>query len=116
MAGFIFFVQSGTVLTTISAGFVLIIGSFLGIDLAKMIKDTSALPSGKYKAMKKNRYILSLIFLAALCSEAFVVSKLFDRSLDGVYGSLGAGLMIVLGLLVSGIEANKIATKNGGGK
>ncbi|WP_020613131.1 hypothetical protein [Sediminispirochaeta bajacaliforniensis] len=113
MCGFILFVESGSVLTAVSLGFVFIIGSFLGVDLVKMIKDTSSLPDGKYQDIRKSRYILALIFFALLCIEAFIISKVYDRNLDGVYGSIGVGFMIVVSLFVSGIEANKIATTKG---
>ncbi len=110
MAAFIFFVESGTVLTIVSAGFVLIIGAFLGVDLANMIKETSLLPAGEYQDVDIFRYILSMAFLAFLCIEAIIVSRIYERSFDGIYASIGVGLMIVIGLFVGGIEANKNVT------
>ncbi len=110
MAGAIFFVSSAIALTAVSASFVMIIGAFLSIDLAKMVKDTSGLPAGDFKPMKKCQYILSVILMTALCIEAFIISNKTGRSLDSIYGSLGVGLMIIIGMLVGGIEANKIAT------
>ena len=111
MAMFMYFVKSETVLGAISVAFVGAIGLFLGVDLRKMLKDTSSLPKGQFKRINKYRYIITLVLFAALLTEAFIIQKATEISMVGIYGSIGVGFMLVLGLLISGIEANKIKTQ-----
>lgn len=110
---FVWFLKMPGIVTAIAAAFVFITGAFLGVDLAQMIKKTAGMPKGEFDPVDKWRYIVALSFLGVLTAEAFAVSKLFERDLSGVYGSVGIGTMVVLGLLVSGIEANKVVTNDG---
>jgi hypothetical protein len=109
-AGMIFFVNDSTVMISLSVTLTSIIGVFLGIDIAVMIKKTSALPEGKYKAINKSRYIISLIIFALLIIEAFILSSIFSRNCDALYASFGVGFLIVVGGLVAAVEGNKIVT------
>ncbi|GHT87285.1 hypothetical protein FACS1894137_14310 [Spirochaetia bacterium] len=72
----IYFVNDGTTTTAISMIFTGIVGIFLGIDIAVMIKKTSALPEGEYKTINKQRYITSLIIFALLLAEAFIYIRI----------------------------------------
>jgi hypothetical protein len=109
-AGMLFFVKDGTVIVSLSITFTSIIGVFLGVDIAVMIKKTSALPSGEYKAINKPRYITSLVIFALLIIEAFVLSSVYSRNCDALYASFGVGFLIVVGGLVAAVEGNKIVT------
>jgi hypothetical protein len=109
-AGMTYFVKDSTTVTTIAWTFTGIMGTFIGIDLAVMLKKTAELPSGQYKEINKHRYILSLIIFALLLAEAFVVSALFGRNCDGLYASFGMGFLVIIGGLVAGVEGNKIIT------
>jgi hypothetical protein len=109
-AGMMYFVKDSTTVTTIAWTFTGIMGTFIGIDLAVMLKKTAELPSGQYKEINKHRYILSLIIFALLLAEAFVVSALFGRNCDGLYASFGMGFLVIIGGLVAGVEGNKMIT------
>jgi hypothetical protein len=109
-AGMLFFVKESAVIVSLSITFTSIVGVFLGIDIAVMIKKTSALPAGEFKAINKPRYITSLVIFALLIIEAFVLSSVFSRNCDALYASFGVGFLIVVGGLVAAVEGNKIVT------
>jgi hypothetical protein len=109
-AGMLFFVSDSAVSVSISITFTGIVGTFLGVDIAAMIKKTSALPPGEYKSINKHRYITSLIIFALLIIEAFILSLAFERGCDALYASFGVGFLIVVGGLVAAVEGNKIVT------
>jgi thiosulfate reductase cytochrome b subunit len=109
-AGMLFFVADNTVSVSLSITFTGIVGVFLGLDIATMIKKTTMLPPGSYKAINKHRYITSLAIFALLILEAFFLSSVFGRNCDALYASFGAGFLIVIGGLVAAVEGNKIVT------
>ena len=116
MGLFVFFLGNDSMaLTAVSGMFVVAIGAFLGVEAAGMLSSSSKLPIGEFKPMRKWRYILSLLVFAIILGEAFALQQLRGAQMGGVYGSCGAGMMFVFGLLMGGIEANKIATKKGAG-
>jgi hypothetical protein len=109
-AGMLFFISDSTVSVSLSITFTSIVGVFLGVDIATMIKKTAALPPGDYKAINKHRYITSLIIFALLIIEAFILSGVYGRNCDALYASFGVGFLIVVGGLVAAVEGNKIVT------
>jgi uncharacterized membrane protein (DUF4010 family) len=111
-AGMIFFVVDNTVVLALSTTFTAIVGTFLGIDIALMIKKTQNLPRGQYKKINKHRYIISLIIFSLLMLEAFFINSYFGRNCDSLYGTFGMGFLIVIGGLIAGVEGNKIVTDN----
>jgi hypothetical protein len=108
--GMLFFAKDSTVIIPLSITFTSIVGIFLGIDIAVMIKKTSALPGDEFKAINKQRYIISLFIFALLIAEAIFMSAAYNRNCDALYASFGMGFLIVIGGLVAGIEGNKLAT------
>jgi hypothetical protein len=109
-AGMIFFVADSTVMVSLSITFTSIVGVFLGIDIAVMMKKTSALPEGDFKRINKSRYIMSLVIFALLIAEAIFMSAAFKRNCDALYASFGMGFLIVIGGLIQGFELNKLVT------
>lgn len=110
VAGMVFFVTDSLVVTAIAGTFTGVLGTFLGIDILTMLHKTKALPVGSYKSMNRHRYIIALIIFAVLLIEAFIISSIFERDMNPLYLSFGVGFIIVIGGLVSGVEANKIVT------
>jgi hypothetical protein len=108
--GMLWFMKDSTVATSIAWTFTGIVGTFIGVDLAVMLKKTSEMPVGEYKEINKHRYIISLVIFAVLLAEAFVISGLYKRQCDGLYASFGMGFLVVIGGLVAGVEANKAIT------
>ena len=113
VAGIIWFVTDSLTVTAISGAFTGVLGIFLGVDIATMIHKTKELHRGLYKEMNTHRYIVSLCVFAVLLAEAFVISGLYNREMNSLYLCFGVGFVVVIGGLVSGIEANKVATNDG---
>jgi hypothetical protein len=111
--GMIFFVKDTGTASALAWTFTGIMGTFIGLDIAVMIKKTSSLPEGEYKAINKSRYITALFIFAALMVEAFYISGRYGRNCDSLYSSFGMGFPIVIGGLVAAVEGNKIVTGAG---
>jgi len=109
-AAMIYFVEDSGTVSALAATFTAIMGVFIGLDIANMIKKTAAMSNGDFKTINKHRYIAAFIIFSALLLESFIISALFKRNCDSLYTSFGMGFLIVIGGLVSGIEGNKIVT------
>lgn len=107
--GMIFFIKDTGSSSAIAVTFTGIVGVFIGLDIALMIKKTSAMPTG-YKMINIHRYIAGLVIFSVLLIESFVMSAMFDRNCDSLYTSFGMGFLIIIGGLIAGVEGNKIAT------
>ena len=107
--GMIFFIRDTASASAVAVTFTGIVGVFIGLDIALMIKKTSAM-SGGYKEMNTHRYIAGLVIFSILLIEAFIISAMFDRNCDSLYTSFGMGFLVIIGGLIAGIEGNKIAT------
>jgi hypothetical protein len=106
----VFFIKDSGVVSTLAATFTGIIGVFIGLDIAVLIKKTSSLPGGCYKEINKHRYIAALMIFSALMIETFVISGVYGRNYDSLYASFGMGFLVVIGGLVAAVEGNKIVT------
>ena len=109
----IFFIKDTGSTAAIAITFTGMVGAFIGLDIALMIKKTSGMPEG-YKEINKHRYIAGLIIFSLLLVECFFISAMYGRNCDSLYTSFGMGFLIVMGGLIAGIEGNKIATKENG--
>jgi hypothetical protein len=105
----IYFVKDAGVSSALGATFSGIVGVFIGLDIAVMIKKTCTLPVGKFKQINKQRYITALIIFSLLMVETFIISGM-GRNCDSLYTSFGMGFLVVIGGLIAGIEGNKIVT------
>jgi len=106
----IFFIKDTGSASAIAVTFTGIVGVFIGLDIALMIKKTASMPVG-YKEINTHRYIAGLVIFAALLTETFVISGLYQRNCDSLYTSFGMGFLIIIGGLIGGVEGNKIATE-----
>jgi len=114
VAGIVWFVADPLTVTAIAGSFTAVVGIFLGLDILTMIHKTRELRAGIYKEMNTHRYVVSLCVFAVLLAEAFVISGTSGREMNQLYLCFGVGILIVIGGLVGGIEANKIATDEDG--
>ena len=114
VAGIIWFVGDALTVAAIAGSFTGVVGIFLGLDILTMIHKTREMRAGLYKAMNVHRYVISLCVFAVLLTEAFVISATFGREMNQLYLCFGVGILIVIGGLVGGIEANKMATNEDG--
>ena len=105
----IFFIKDNGSSATIAAKFTAIVGTFIGLDIAVMIKGTSAMPSG-FKKVNMHRYIAGLIIFALLLAETIFISIHYGRNCDSLYTSFGMGFLVIIGGLIAGVEGNKIVT------
>jgi hypothetical protein len=110
VAGIVWFVTDSFTVTAISGAFTGVLGIFLGVDIMTMIHKTKELKAGDFKGVNFHRYVISLFIFAALLTEAFIISGLFNREMNSLYLCFGVGFVVVIGGLISGIEGNKIAT------
>lgn len=94
---------------TASIFYVALIGVFLGVDLVAMIKETKSMPKGMYDKLKLWRYVTVVLFLFALTGLAFYQYKITGE-LKITLGSFSASVFIVAGLVLAGLDGNKIAT------
>jgi len=104
----IFFIKDTGSASAIAVTFTGIVGVFIGLDIALMIKKTSAMPEG-FKEINSHRYIAGLVIFAVLLVETFVISAMYKRNCDSLYTSFGMGFLIIIGGLIAGVEGNKIA-------
>lgn len=95
---------------TLSMSFVLVLGVYLGLDIATMISTTASLPAGEYKEIKKHKYVLSGICLIILILITLIT---WQDTLQTALSSFLSSCMIILCCLIGGLEGNKIATKRG---
>lgn len=105
----IYFIKDSGSASAIAVTFTAIVGTFVGLDIAGMVKKTKAMPEG-YKPINSHRYIAGLIIFSALLVESFIISGFFNRNCDSLYTSFGMGFLVIIGGLIAGIEGNKIAT------
>ena len=107
------FVTDSVTATAIAGTYTTVLGLFLGLDLATMIHKTHNLLPGEFKEINMHRYIIALCIFACLLIETFVISSVFNREMNSLYLCFGIGFLTVIGGLISGIEANKMATDEG---
>jgi xanthosine utilization system XapX-like protein len=109
--GMIYFIKDSGSAASIAMTFTGIVGVFIGLDIAVMIKRTSGMPMG-FREINKQRYIAGLVIFSFLLAEAFFISGVLGRNCDSLYTSFGMGFLIIIGGLIAGVEGNKIVTKN----
>jgi hypothetical protein len=106
-------VAEAETLTALAGTYTAVIGIFLGVDLAAMIHKTHNLKKGDFKEISISKYLTAMFLFCALILRTFLVQREFERPLNGLYLCFGIGFLIVIGGLVTGIEANKIVTNDG---
>ena len=105
----IYFIKDTGSASAIAITFTGIVGAFIGLDIALMIKKTGSMPTG-FKEINMHRYIAGLVIFSLLLVEAFILSFTRGQNCDSLYTSFGMGFLIIIGGLIAGIEGNKIVT------
>ena len=98
------------VLGPISASFLVVMGAWLGVDMGRMLKETGAKPDGEFKPMHTPRYLFSIVAFVALFILAYRVSQSKQVAMTATLSVFGSGSMLMIGLLITGIEGNKVKT------
>lgn len=102
--------ESATALTIIAPVFITSIGSYLGLDLLKMVKATEVLPTGEYKMMDKWKYYFCLGLFILLIGETIFIEFYYKLKITIPMSMFISGAVIVLGVMLNGLKANSIAT------
>jgi len=113
MGAVMYFVKDSSIVDMIAGTYAVCMNGFLGVDLALMIKDSSSKPPGKYKDIKLYRYILAFVCMAALFILGLYMKEVFGVQSIAAIASFGAGAMLVIGLVMGGVQGNKIASRGG---
>ena len=108
MGGIIIFIPS--IADSIAPTYILLVGSFLAIDLGYTLRETNKLPEGDFKPIKQGRYIFTTLLSGALFILALIVSKKSGLSLTGTTSVLGISMMTILSLYIGGLEGSKFLT------
>ena len=103
----IFFVPE--IADTTSVFYVGLIGIFLGVDMVAMIKKTKEMEAGQFQTVHIWRYVLVVLSLAALLAISFLQYKQ-SKIMIVTIGSLSAAVYLIAGILLAGLDGNKIVT------
>lgn len=95
---------------TVAIFYVSILSGYLGLDIWGMIKTTTILPPGEYKALKINRYILCAASYVILICASYWQSASSGTNLDSALSVFVCAIFLMVALLIGGLEGNKIAT------
>ena len=97
----------------VSITFVGVLSCYLGIDVADTIIKSSEMEQGKYKDIHKHKYVISLICLSVMIGVCMFIP---DKTVvNTALTSLISSVLIVIGILIAGLEGNKIAANIDGG-
>ncbi len=113
MATVMYFVRDASIVDMIAATYAICINGFLGVDLAAMIKDSSKKPIGEYKAIKLYRYVLAFLCMGSLFILALYMKETYGIQAITAISAFGSGTMLIIGLVMGGLEGNKIASRGG---
>lgn len=113
MGAVIMLLDQSSVIDSMASSFFIVVNAFLGVDLASMIKESKSLPKTEYKAMHLYRYILSLVLMLGLF--VLVIYRKESAGIESVIAmsAFSGGAMLIIGMIITGLEANKIASKAG---
>jgi hypothetical protein len=88
----------------------LILGTFLGIDIAITLKNTNALPEGQFKLLKVGKYVSAFIANAILFVLAAVIDNGIEVDMTPSVTVFSAGCFIVIAMFLGALEGNKLLT------
>ncbi len=92
--------------------FVGMIASFLGLDVAKVLKATFDAPKNQFKRIRKFRYVFCLLIMLALYALCLVVRNQTD--VVDTANMLTNGAFAIMALFLAVIGGNKILTPHHG--
>ena len=101
------------VIDSMAASFTAILGVFLGVDIVAMIGKSAKLPKGEFKKAHIYRYIIAVIMMLVLFAIALYRKEADNLGISMAAGAFGSGSILIIGLLMGGLEGNKIAGEKG---
>lgn len=114
MAAVVVLGKSAVTIDLVAGAYLAAISAFLGIDIKSMIKETSLKPTGEWESLNVYKYIICFIEMAILAGLALWQNQAGDINISASVGLFGAGGMVIIGLVLSGLEGNKAATLKAG--
>lgn len=93
-----------------SGFYMLILSTYLGLDIWGMIQKTTSLPKGEYKDIKVSRYVICVIGYLALIIVGYVMKASKGYDYDGMFKIFISAIFVIISLFIGGLEGNKIAT------
>lgn len=111
MFAVVLFIDDVSIIDVMAGSFFLVVNGFLGVDLAAMIKNSSKMHKGDWQDMKIYRYVIVLCMMLIL----FGLS-IYRKEADGIQivmavSTFGGGTMVTIGMMLTGLEGNKIASR-----
>lgn len=91
--------------------FVALMGVFLGVDMVAMIKRTKEMQPGEFQKMKVWRVVVVTVSLVVLLATAFIQYK-SSKIMVVTVTSFAAAVYLLAGIILAGLDANRIATKD----
>lgn len=113
MGSVIIFVHDASIVDTIAGTYAISINAFLGVDLAAMIKGSTRLPEDEYKTIKLYRYVVSFLCMSLLFGLSLWQKEVNQVQAIMAISAFGSGAMLIIGLVMGGLEGNKIASRLG---
>ena len=113
MGAMVLFLGEASVIDAVSLSFFVAIESFLGVDLRGMIKESRAKPAGDYADMHLYRYIIVMVIMAILSVLSIYVYKVYGVNMLASISLFSGGIMLTGGMVLAGLQENKIAQKTG---
>ena len=89
--------------------YIVLIGTFLGFDLAAVIKKTKSLDGSEFSKIKAWRYVIAGLSITVLLARAFVSYKA-DDTMTITVASLAASIYILSSIVIAGLDLNRAAT------
>jgi len=93
-----------------AGAYLLAASAYSALDIGAMVRTTARLPVGQYKRANTWKYWVTMFFTGALLALAVVRERTSDMSLELAIGFLGPGIIGIIGIMIGGVKANKIAT------
>ncbi len=106
--GSVIFLFEKSILPTTT--FVGMIASFLGLDVAKILKSTYHAPKNQFKKIRKFRYMFCLLLILALYITCLLVKD--KQDIVDTANMLTNGAFVIIALFLGGIGGNKILTSS----
>jgi peptidoglycan/LPS O-acetylase OafA/YrhL len=113
VAAVLFVLDDVGIIDSMAASFTAVISLFLGVDLAAMIKNSAGMPKGQYQSAHTYRYIIAVVMMLILFIIALYRKESDNLAISMAAGAFGSGSIVIIGLLMSGLEGNKIASRAG---
>jgi len=106
----ILYLDSGRIIGAMAGAYLLAASAYSALDIGAMVRTTATLPTGQYKRVNAWKYWVTMFFTGALLALAFFRQRTTGINLELAIGFLGPGIIGIIGIMIGGVKANKIAT------